>query len=93
MAIILWILGIYVGLVVVSLTMPYIVFRIQRKTGQETIEDYVNWMNNDEGRKSNYVENSFIPVMNIVTTVLAIYVVMEAIITLLYNRIKDIKIV
>lgn len=95
MAVITWLLLIYIGLVVISLTLPYVAFRINRKPNQNTIGDYVEWMNGkaDDIDDISYIQASFIPILHIVTAILAIVVIIGGIVGAVYNRIKDIKIV
>lgn len=91
-AVLIWVFSIYIGLAVISLTLPYVAFRVERKPNQSTIDDYVRWMNNnDDGAK--YTTLSWVPILNIVTMMIAVVVAITAIADIIYDKIKDIKIV
>lgn len=59
-AVLIWVFSIYIGLAVISLTLPYVAFRVERKPNQNTIDDYVRWMGSNNGAK--YTTLSWVPI-------------------------------
>lgn len=89
-AVLIWVFLIYIGLAVISLTLPYVAFRVERKPDQNTIDDYVRWMDSDDAK---YTTLSWVPILNIITMMIAVVVAITAIADTIYDKIKDIKIV
>lgn len=86
MTIVLIILGIYIGMVVVSLLGPYVDFKETHceKGKKYTLEDLYDTIDN------TYWVVCFIPVFNIMTVILSLVVLL---IIPLWNKIKRIRIV